>query len=1508
MADIQITAGIDTTQLITGMQELASSVEQNSSKIESSLSEIGAISEKASASLSENFQIARGAVEGAINPLVTAQQNYAATSGLVADAETRLVAAHSQDEAALELLAQAEASAATSGKDLVVVNQLLIETGTEVARAIQELGGALELNAEAESALTAARENAIQAAQQLIGVQAQIISQAEEFTGVTGGQAASTQQAANATSELASASENAVGPTATLAELQQILATASERLATATAELKAAEAGLDPGAVIAAFQEQAIAIEQVEAAQNSYQSKVNSLQASLAEQKAILADANVSWIEYATAEQAAASISNELQAGISAQAESISGVVVGAEAAATAQTQVNVVSAQLTATLNSLASILQTVGASSSNTASVFQFLGNAAAVAQSTQQQFAQAVQQANGVLAQYNLQLQGTAGNLQLVTKAAQGAAGAVQGVGNPTSNAAGQLSALGGIMAYVGGRASALALGLGQLGFALGTLGRASSALAPIFQGLFVVAVPILLIEAVSTLIEKFDALQEKIRKTATEFDDLASTQIQAAQSTELTNLKLEDQINKFEGRPTANRLKEAILESAKAAEQLNKSLEDAIEKTLELLKAGNVSLWDSFITGQSSTSGIRDALKEPLEALKDAKREQDLARLSDNKSAQEAADKNVETATKEAERILGIEDQKNRDAQAIRKKQLEASAGTVTGGQFQPPIELPGLSQAEAAKKVTEEFRAANAEIREGQVLLKESVVRTEELQKGAELLRQTKLNEDTEEALTTKKITTEPDIRAAEENARLEGQAGKKAADDAFRDVEATLKKQVAAEENAGVEKAQAVLNSIPAYQAALRARTSALLESLGQEHDLMVDALTAQRNLDLQGPRTPSRIAAVKADTEALLAEDTKYETERQTIINNGSTAISNSEAESDQKTFEARIAGYKKVVDQERETVRTTIEVAKEQASQEETVIKGSTENQLRLVQTQEQLHLVTSQQALESRLGLLQAEQTAIGAAAAEQVTTLTAQRDQVSNLWQSLSAGGATEQVLKPVITMYEQLTLAISKAGAAQDQLNQKIDNTKIDAAIQSWKDYEKTVTQFVDQSTSAFNGFIQNIFTGNRTLAEDFRQLFRSILQDFIKMILSMIEQTALFQEIETKVKDTLSNIFKIPPQPVGTLTQGIPLGGAVPGNAPSTVAAIGSTLARGAGQGGAAAPLEGGGIAGADKVGENAAILAQINAQWIAHNAQLVGLYTQDSTAYSTSQATKVGVTSSTQSAQTSAATAGETARTSVEQRGVTQWTIQNAIKRASSVLFHAQDVADSTAAGVSKDIANKVSQAKIVAQQAASTLAIDASYARSTIAYAASEAGKTAAATAGEAARKAEAIAGQAAVAGAAIGAAIAITSANTVRAESDVFLQAIESIPFPENLVAAPAAAATVKAEMAGFVVSGAAAKGALLETDMPIFAHAKEMILPASISTGLQSVISTGSVGGGSDSQETNVHVHMGDVTAMDTAGAASVYRRTQKELGKYVQRAIKSGHINLARRNA
>lgn len=129
---------------------------------------------------------------------------------------------------------------------------------------------------------------------------------------------------------------------------------------------------------------------------------------------------------------------------------------------------------------------------------------------------------------------------------------------------------------------------------------------------------------------------------------------------------------------------------------------------------------------------------------------------------------------------------------------------------------------------------------------------------------------------------------------------------------------------------------------------------------------------------------------------------------------------------------------------------------------------------------------------------------------------------------------------------------------------------------------------------------------------------------------------------------------------------------------------------------------------------------------------------------------------------------------------------------------------------------------------------------------------------------------------------------------------------------LPFPIDLIVAPILAA---AGFAGVMAFGSFDKGGLVNEDMVGQLHAKEMVLPPALSTGVQNLIASGGNsttnnygGGGGDSSsaiiagDTHVHVHMGDVSAVDAAGVQEVLKSNRREIAKIVQKQIAGGHLN------
>jgi hypothetical protein len=111
----------------------------------------------------------------------------------------------------------------------------------------------------------------------------------------------------------------------------------------------------------------------------------------------------------------------------------------------------------------------------------------------------------------------------------------------------------------------------------------------------------------------------------------------------------------------------------------------------------------------------------------------------------------------------------------------------------------------------------------------------------------------------------------------------------------------------------------------------------------------------------------------------------------------------------------------------------------------------------------------------------------------------------------------------------------------------------------------------------------------------------------------------------------------------------------------------------------------------------------------------------------------------------------------------------------------------------------------------------------------------------------------------------------------ADAKGAAAGAFRSVMDSLPFPLNAVLAPPAAAAAFVAVEAF----SAARGMLVPGNIPgsgvlTMVHANETILPASISTGMQSAINRGGFGGGS-SADAGTHLHYSvTVNAIDARG--------------------------------
>lgn len=137
------------------------------------------------------------------------------------------------------------------------------------------------------------------------------------------------------------------------------------------------------------------------------------------------------------------------------------------------------------------------------------------------------------------------------------------------------------------------------------------------------------------------EKVSHFGDEIRKMQHDFDDAALSLQKFGQSVDMDNLKLEDQINKLQGKPVKNKLLEALEESRKKSEELADSLDKALRKEEELLEKQGVGWMKSFFTGQQGTGGIQDAVVPVMQAIEDARSAERLANAEGRADAEATA---------------------------------------------------------------------------------------------------------------------------------------------------------------------------------------------------------------------------------------------------------------------------------------------------------------------------------------------------------------------------------------------------------------------------------------------------------------------------------------------------------------------------------------------------------------------------------------------------------------------------------------------------------------------------------------------------------------------------------------------------------------------------------------------------------------------------------------------------------------------------------------------------
>lgn len=129
---------------------------------------------------------------------------------------------------------------------------------------------------------------------------------------------------------------------------------------------------------------------------------------------------------------------------------------------------------------------------------------------------------------------------------------------------------------------------------------------SALSAAFQAtavLFLIEALIQGIEKIVEFAEHGEKAAQAWAKATLDLENLTIKQGDHTKSLELSNLKLDDQIAKLENRPQANRLREALIETSIAADQLAAAFSKDFEKMTEQINAAT-SLTAQFSQGMAS----------------------------------------------------------------------------------------------------------------------------------------------------------------------------------------------------------------------------------------------------------------------------------------------------------------------------------------------------------------------------------------------------------------------------------------------------------------------------------------------------------------------------------------------------------------------------------------------------------------------------------------------------------------------------------------------------------------------------------------------------------------------------------------------------------------------------------------------------------------------------------------------------------------------------------------
>jgi hypothetical protein len=147
--------------------------------------------------------------------------------------------------------------------------------------------------------------------------------------------------------------------------------------------------------------------------------------------------------------------------------------------------------------------------------------------------------------------------------------------------------------------------------------------SAALSAAFPVIAVIAAGV----AITEFVEKISKQREEVEKTRREMMDHVDAMGKHAMATELDTLKIEDQIAMMEGRPTVNRLKEALVEAKIAASDLFSQMEKTNAEAIKDLERFSIGKFKTMFTGGQTDPQVDDARAKLEKLTADTKRWRD-----------------------------------------------------------------------------------------------------------------------------------------------------------------------------------------------------------------------------------------------------------------------------------------------------------------------------------------------------------------------------------------------------------------------------------------------------------------------------------------------------------------------------------------------------------------------------------------------------------------------------------------------------------------------------------------------------------------------------------------------------------------------------------------------------------------------------------------------------------------------------------------------------------------